>query len=49
MDKVKKNLVKVEYCDDEFYDNLVSYLNEIYEKERVDELMKFIIDFERES
>ena len=47
IDMVKKKLVKVEYCDDEFYNNLVFYLNEIYEKDRVNELMKFIIDFKR--
>ena len=47
IDMVKKQLVKIDYCSDEFYNDLVSYLNDIYEKDRVDELMKFIIDFER--
>ena len=47
MELVKKKLVKVEYCDDNFYNDLEKYLNDIYEKDRVDELMKFIIDFKR--
>ena len=47
MDLLKKKLVKIQYCDDKFYDDLVAYLNDIYEKDRVDDLMKFIIDFER--
>lgn len=47
MDLVKKRLVKVDYCDDKFYNELVSYLSDIYEDDRVEELMKYIIDFER--
>lgn len=47
MDLVKKKLVKVEYCDDNFYNDLIAYLSEKYEKNRVEELMDFIIDFER--
>ena len=47
MDLLKKKLVKIEYCDDKFYNELVDYLNEKYEKKRVEELLDFIIDFER--
>ena len=47
MDLLKKKLVKIQYCDDKFYNELVDYLSEKYEKKRVDELLDFIIDFER--